>query len=972
MASVQDLIAERNRRSGVTVQDLQAEAARRRQAAAPVQQAGTVVADPGTGAPIGALPPRADTAPAPAPAAPGMLEQGGRGLRLGAQAVGRGVADVAGAPVDIASLLTNLVLSGANTAGADLPLADNPVGGSEWLSDVAGDVARAAAGPGAIVPPEDMSPGERLMNEIVRFGSAGAVGSGGVKALGDAAPRALSAPFAAQGSDARVLVGDTLAGAGSGAGIGAFNELLPEQTQEALGPLGEFFAGILGGFGGAGAARVGETAVRAPGSLLRRSGTVPEDVIPRDPETMQPVKTKDADRAAVLFQGGTTDPAGAAKRIEDYLASVQPGEPVPSTALVADDPGLLSLERRARTDPAAAPKFIAADRAVADYNSEQLAAMRPEGADPAAPRAVAQRDIADQTAAARGAVQQAETDLAGQDSALTEFATMLRLLSKDQASTALDNVLVDQAFLPRRAEKNALYDAAAADPNAVVGTEQARAAAEGALAASDAVNPALRDPKARGIAEAFTVPRETAAAPTGQTLPETPQDAQNPRVVRQLSQVMADRQRLSQIEQESRAAGDFGRADTAKGIRKGVNEDVRAAAESGVPGTEKLAQADSYYRTEFAPYFRNGNVSPKFFGQIDKDGSRAATPPEQTAEKFLRAGSSGRAAAEDVASILRIAPDPAEGMAAATDYVLADAAGKVIGADGKISETALARFITQREGMFGQLPEVRQRFDALLKDVRDGTAKRNTLASALEQARVGAKLTERQINEGALKLIADSEPRKAVAAVFAGKDTPAAMREAVERFKADPAAAQGWKAAVTDYLVDQVTTASKAAVSDANDTVSLAKIRNVFSRNEAALAEVYSPAEMQALQQIKKRLEVMSNRGAQASTGSATGENLGGLRGVITALAGPLGTITAVTRGALMGGSVERRTKIVAEQFPDADAAARRIIERAQFDPKLAAHLLRMPTQEVQVYDWSRKLNEILNLGRAGAGDGED
>ena len=576
-----------------------------------------------------------------------------------------------------------------------------------------------------------------------------------------------------------------------------------------------------------------------------------------------------------------------------------------------------------------------------DSASESVSGLRPEGADPQAARNMAAGSIEEMLAEARRRVAEAQNAATQQDTQLGALAASVSGgRGADQASRDLDRVLVDETYLPARTEKNRLYDEAASAPGAVVGTQGARSAAEAEAARIGQTNPALRDPKAASVADAF-------AAPNGA---ET----------RPLADVLQDRKALGTVASEARAKGDFERADTAQTVRRGINEDIDAAAASGAPGTEKLAAADVNYKERFAPYFRNGTVSPKFFEGIDRDMTRGSTPPEATAGKFLVAGPTSRAAAKDVADILSISPSSVEGRAAATEYVMADAVSKGVVKNGKVDENSLARFMAQREGMLSQLPETKAAFDKLLADVRSGNVQASKLADDLAQAMSESKLTQKQIDQGVLSLVADSDPRKAVASVFSSKDPAAAMDEAVTAFKDVPEAAAGWKAAVTDYLIEKVTTASKAAVSDANDTVSLPALRRLFDQNEVALSKVFSADEMSALQQVKKKLEVMSNRGAQASSGSATAENLGGLRGVIRDLAGPAGFVTMMRRGALMAGSVERRVKMVADQFPDADATAIKLIKRAQFDPELAKLLLDFPTSDAQIYTWTRKLNQLL------------
>lgn len=871
-----------------------------------------------------------------------------RDLKIGMQGSGRGLAGLAGLPVDLAEMGLNLAAflaeGGLDLAGADvdLPRFQNSVGGGQSIADVFGGAVEGAMGDDFLIERDEMSPDEKLRYSINQFGAEGAAGGGLLSRAKGSLPRSLTAPYEASGSNARVMLGDTTAGMGAGAGMELYDQYAPEAIRDS--EIGRFIAGLLGGIGGATLPNAGEAVVSA-GRGVAGNRAVPEGVIPRDPDTMLPVLEKDVRRASALYQDRAIDPATASRRIEEYLTAAGDGVD-PTSALIADDPGLLTAERRLRAqDPA---PFIERDRAVMNDVSDKVSGVRPENADPAKARKAAATSIEDQLATARSGVTDATGRLTRQDEMLGGLAEELLFnRGRDQASRDLDRVLVDETYVPARTEKNRLYDEAA-NSGAMVPTDRARSAATGERDRIDRANPALRDGQSRTIADAFA----------SDEMPERP-----------LGDAMVDRRALSTAEQEARGRSDFGRADTARAVKQGINEDIRAAAESGAPGTEALAAADTNYREKFAPYFRSGNAAPDFFKGVDKDPSRGSMPPEATAERFLRAGPTSRAAAEDVAKILEISPGREEGLAAVREYVKADAVSKGVIRDGKINENALARYIADREGMLGQIPGLQDEFGMLLGDVRSGNANRSRLADELDAATGEAKLTEQQMNEGALRLVVDAEPRKAVAGVLARPDSKAAMKEVVESLSGNPEALDGWKAAVADYFTRQVTTASKAAVSDGADTVSLPKLKRTFEDNADALAEVFSPEEMNTLRQVQTRLEVMSNRGAQASAGSATAENLGPIGNAIMALAQPIGAVTLLNRGALMAGSVERRVKMIAEQFPNSDAAANKLILRASFDPKLAKHLLDFPASDEQVYTWSKKLNQMIVLGAA---EGED
>lgn len=907
------------------------------------------------------------------PPEPTAAQQFGRGLQLGAQGVGAGIADTVALPVDLPAMAGNAGLSLADMLaehfGGNLDFRlGQPGGMSGQIRDTAAQGVDSLFGAGTIIPPEQMSPSEKVGYEANRFG-ANALTTGGL--LAEAAPAmngalpSLTAPYQAAGSTARTLAGDTMAGVGSGAVTGAYHEYVPQYVQDKLGPVGDVIAGITGGIGGAGLLKAGERATATGSHSIAKRRAMPTDIAPLDPVTQVPISRKDFSTAAAMLQDQAYSPATAGDQISAYLAQIGDG-PSPTLGPLSADPGLLSAERKARArNP---QEFIARDQAVMDSVSQKVGSVRPEGGNPEAPRPLAEQIDLLKTGTANDAVVGVQARKSAAELEQEKLAADVKAgRSLDQSSADLHQSVVGDTFLPDRATKNTLYDSASADPNVVVKTDSARAAAEAVAAQENALNPALRDQPSASIADAFTRPKSAPATGSEIAAP----GAIEPPVTRTLAEVLADRQALSRIESESRAQGNFGRADTARGIKGGINADVRAAAESGVPGTEKLGAADAFYRSEFAPAYREGAVSPDFFKSVDRADKANPVLPEKTAGKFLTAGPTSRAAAEDLARIIERTPDPKATTAAATDYVLADAVKSGVIRDGKISETALSAFMANREGMFSQIPEIKARFDDLLTKARNGNAGVSKLTGELDSALKTQGITERDVNTGVLKVITGSEPSKAVASVFAQPDSVKAMREAVSAFKGNPQAAEGWKAAVGDWLREKVSAASKAGVSSDEMASSLPAMRRAFEQNRKALAEVFTPEEMSTLEQAQARLEVLSKRGTQASSGSATAENVGRdvFHKALYAFAGFTGTVRTFTKGAIAGNAAQHRIKLIADQFPDTNAAAKALIDRAWLDPKLAKHLLDFPTTDAQVYAWSKRLNQLLNLNQAGNGN---
>lgn len=879
----------------------------------------------------------------------------GRKAQIVGQGIGAGVADLAGAPSDMGQLyqmagmrLLNAAISAfggpdlSNTVAATD--AEAPFMGSEHIRDKSADAVTSVLGDSAVIPVEDMSSPERILRGIAEFGANAAAGSGLVRAGKDVLPRVLTAPYRAAGNPTRVLLGDVAAGMGSGALMNTYREYAPQPVQDALGPVGDLITALAGGVGGSTLASLGEKAwqkaIRAPDAYR----TIPESIVPVDPETMLPATRADFSRAASLVQNQAFDPQAAAAEIAAYLDAAGSGAH-PTSGLISADPGLAVVDRQLRaSDPR---DFIAQDQAVMGAASDAVSATRPPNGDPYAPDAFATREIDKKLGGPRAHVTARADAVAQADSALMQQADAFSgVRSADQASRDLDRAIVGDTYLLDRALKNRLYNTAAAVPNVVVRTDNVNSAAEAVLAAASALNPALRDAKTMELAQAFRTPG-----------------------TRKLSELIGDRAALGWIKADARGA--FATADTAAALRRGINADVRSAAESGASGTESLAIADAFYRNDFAPTYREGSVAPDFFRAVDRDPSRGSTPPEATAGRFLISGPFSRAAAEDLSRVIARAPDPAAAKSAATDYVLSDAVRAGVIQNGKISETRLARFMAAREGMLSQVPEIKAKFDDLLAGVRSGNAQVQQLTADLKAASEALKLTEADINKGALKIVAGSDPGVAVGRIFSDRNPAERMKEATAAFAVDPETAAGWKAAVSDWLVENVTTSSKAGVSAGGSTVSLPALRRTFKQNERALAEVFSPEEMQLLQQAYTRLEVMTRKGTQAVSGSATAETQRGLRGLISTLAGPVGTVVSVTKGVLTGGSVDRRMRLVAEQFPDADKAATRLIRRAMFDPRIMKHMLEFPTSDAQIYTWSAKLNQLLAVQEAATG-GED
>jgi hypothetical protein len=309
--------------------------------------------------------------------------------------------------------------------------------------------------------------------------------------------------------------------------------------------------------------------------------------------------------------------------------------------------------------------------------------------------------------------------------------------------------------------------------------------------------------------------------------------------------------------------------------------------------------------------------------------------------------------------------DPTDQPAAVNEgrrYVLADLT-KTIGADGKISETSLARWLNGPSGWgdaLSQFPAVRTEAEKLLADLRAGNAQRNALSNEVERAAQALKRTQHDVDNSALSLTLGREPAKAARAVLESGDPERAMREVADALRGDASAARAWKRAVSDHLIDRI-----SAVHPGSDTgvgLDYARLTKAFKQHEKALAEVFSPDEMQAIQRARKLLEPLAQRSGPAATrAAAAGDNELFWRTLRLGLYGYYGSH-------LKAGGVAARIKDALKMFGDTTDAAQvnRLVTRMMFDPDLAAHLLTRKVAEVGGPSWNEKLAKLLRRAAVG------
>lgn len=739
---------------------------------------------PAPSAPVAnAGPPAASTPEAPQPMpdeqvgyGPG-LSVNPRVMQIGAQAVGKALADLAGAPGDLSTGVVNLGLAGADTArdGLDwaiskftgkpdnIPSVDyrfppSPVG-SDAISEFFGGLLQDHTG---VAPIErgDMSVGERMLHSGTRFATESVTAGGGLSKLaqlqkvGRRAPRvsdALLSPY--REAPGKALTMDATGGAGAGAALEAERALVPEKYQS---PILDFFTMLLGGAGGAQVANLRNAPERMADTARKM---MPAKDIHIDPtKGEKPVSNATADNAATFVQNAVREGGGDPSQVASDLGAVVQqslanGDPLPTTGIATGGVGMTALERGARMDNRS--KFIANDQNLKQAAQDRVTGMRDPGAEPNAARDLVEADAAQKRQAAAApvdaarreldATRQQNTEALNATQAEREKALAANDTAIDQARKSVDQAQAAEAELGAKVQGNLGNETAA--------SERVAGAVSTAKQADEAT-------KAKLYNEAETAGRSTQLDPTpliedakavqAEISPLAGSDSR-------LNNILGDLKRLGgesadggtsnlpdpisatdliailpRLSDARAAARQLKRGDVTRrldSITGSVRGQLTDLADAGDAAALKWQEAETNFKDNFAPKYREGVGA-----ELDK-ADRAGTPvePSAVAGKFLKPGAGGKEAAADLNRILSGAESEAAGQAAARDYILADLA-KVVGNDGKIHPARLRAWRANREGMLSQVDGVRAEVDDTLKNVMERRNTTTKLQTDLEAA----------------------------------------------------------------------------------------------------------------------------------------------------------------------------------------------------------------------------------------------
>lgn len=903
----------------------------------------------------------------PASVLPSSVGGAVRDFQVGAQGVGKGLTDIVTGPFDLVAGAQNAIVSGINRlAGTNIPMATPASKLVEKAVDATGL---------PVIDPATMSRSEKLAYDANRFGTQ-AVGTGAM--LAQRAPQVaasvtrsatlpgrvldrMARPYTE--APARTLVGDTIGGVGAGVAVNAADNYVPDDAIV----LGHYVGhglkdvtNVLAPLAGASGANTLQAGVETLGNVIRKLAsktfTSAPAPIPLNPATKRPYSNSDVERAAVKIQSAATGaPRALAQDIRESAAALakpeEGGTPLqasamPTSGLLSRDPGLIAAEQGARLK--SSPDFVKRDQNVKAAAAERVEAMR----DPEADLGAVMRRAAEARIERMNA---AETDVLQREGAVSSldqirrdqgqpFSAVANNGAKANASRRLDRALVEETYIPARAEKNRRFDTAPG--------RNEQLPADDVFGAIDRIRAGANNLAPGTLPEDF-MRRLNALRP--QMIEHPPESGQVINVGGPGTALGADladlRKFIGPAQQQAQARGNFDLADNLGRLRTAINRTIEAA-----PG---YADANANYRG-FAERFRPEPNDPmaKFTRAIDRGGqnadgelNRGATPPSETASSFL----SSPEAAATLPRALQGSPAMTAGETALRDHYRSSFAMSALNADGTINPIRASAWADNHADILAQFPAIRREFDNLVAQARRGEQMHSQARADLEAARTARNATEAEVDRSVIGTLIREDPREAASSILNDKyGGPKKLDEINALVRNDAQAQRGWKAAVSEVLADKV-----QGTRQVGETleVQFARLAKEFKDNEALLANTFGPEEMNNLRQAHKILSYFKEAEKRATVGSDTAEKIN--------IPGWAQLAVRHFKGDLAGGGLIKRFKLLLEMLPSNKQNADEIIHMAWFDPNVAAYLLERPIKNPNVPQYNIDLRRLIAAANA-------
>lgn len=864
------------------------------------------------------------------------------------QGAARGIADVLGTPIDLATMGVNALGAGSNSLlGTEFSPIVEPTLGSDDIAGAFGGAAEELGYP--VQEPSDMTSADKNAYNTVRFGAGAGVGAAGLASRVGKASRADQMLNTQQYVDdpIRQITGDAVGGAGSGYAVDKVENSLADSDAGAVETMvKQTIASLFGG----GLATSGKNA--ADGIVRKSTQSITDRVgqaikgdleLPDGTNASRP----DVRRAAGLAQGKASDPLVASENIKQSLELTKEAGMSPlTTGAAADDVGLAAVEVKRRTeDPV---PFIERDKKLNTQLAENVGDLRNPDADVTAPQKVAEveasrqvddvQSVADDVAAQKVDIEQQEIDTIRQTEELVEPVRMQRG-KEAEASTELDSQIGKDGALGERTKvKNDAYDESA------VG---AKVEAESLYNVMKDINDSkskltLGDNKISeelmDSVRSFIPKKGTLEGPDGPA-GRIPAD-----------DVLKLRRDITGEIEKARQAKDYAKADTYKELKDKINETINL--------DPQFKDANKVYSEEYAPFFARG-YGKKWRDTVQKGDGTGVSDSAKTAQFFLN---NTPDAAADLKRIVDIAPDPEAATNAVEKYMAADLASKL---GDKPSPRAIKNWLADKSDQLDEFPEVKEKFEKLQRSVSSSEASSDSLnaqvkqiAGELKKAEGNVRDTKRRVNKGVLGTLINEDPDKYVKTIMGSKDRIKKVDDVLKLVGSDKKAKEGLKRAFTEYIIDNVTGTNTKAVGDTVDgPVMYNKIAKLMDSESDVLKKVYSPGEMMTLRRSQKIMAARGNLSLRGTTGSDTAQKQRSdqIWTIFTGLA-------RLKYGMIRGGGITRTGKDASKALPSASARAEDMFYRSMLDPEIAVFLLDTPVKQLKSPAGNKKLRKIMGI----------
>lgn len=891
-----------------------------------------------------------------------LLGKAMRGLQIGTQGAGRGLANLVGGVGSLPTAAFNAGMSGIDMAGRATGLGETGVRADYLVTPetIAGPASALAEAMGMdLIDRDEMDPKEQLMHKLNDYGAQAVVGMGGLTSLASKGGKAAKAlgpvtePY--KRASGVTYAGDTGAAVGS-----AIADEVVEDTSYADNPLVRTLVNLFGGLTGATGMNV--TAGGGAAALAKGRDIIKGRVDPNAPQGI-PASRAEMDTSARLAQAQPTNLSQTRSNISDAFGPEGsmidlPRSEQPTVGMIADDIGMAQGENIARgKDPT---RFLVRDSARRTKAGEFVDQSAPAGADGRKAVGAAQGEYDARMSQLEDELARAQDDLAEATRASAqnpEFDAQNADLEGARARQGETSANLDKKFRDEyeaaRATKNAKYDEVdGATPG------DAESLYEAVKQVERDIGPVAATSEKNGFAQVNERVKNALKAVVDEETGEVTLRDIDYKDLRALNS------ELSAMSKEVVAGG--GSPAAIRQVKNAIEDQLK----------EINPEAARYYAEDYAPRFKTGKAGE--YERNLKNASRtgeesSSTRPSEFAQKFLRTP-------EDANALNRAIDvnDSPETLADARDWMLGDLARKgSLTSEGKVRYNKFSQWAEDNNGVIDQFPELRKRVDTELQRAQSGMKLSDDLNSAVAEAkdrlggtRKAVSAGKRDLNDSPLAKGVGNNPENMVDRVMSSGDPEKQMDELLSEFSGDAEALDGLKAGVRDWIKSKVGVTSANVGNDESARMGAAKLTKLFRTHEKTLAKLYSPEEMNALQRARKLMVAETRLDARATAGSDShAKFMAAGKDTATQKWRMVEAVLKAKYGVLKGGGVLRTIRTGLASLPTKSGNVQDVLNEMYFNPELAMHLMDRPLKEVGTSAWNAKLNRLMGYAAGARAD---